>query len=302
MTAWSTYRRLTALLSFLALGAPFWRRSWKHRVGRTAVFGCYCYVGVLLVLLALENWFLFHPYSAKDAWDPPPPGLAVEDVALTSSDGTPIHAWWAAPPGWEPRQGAVIICHGNAGNLSWWGDAARLWEQQMKVAVLLFDYPGYGRSGGRPTEAGCYAAGDAAYDWLTGERKVPGERVLLYGESLGGAVAIDLAARRPHRALFSNKAFTSIPDMAGERFPWLPARWLVRNKFDNLRKLPTCARPVFMAHGTADPLVPFAQAQRLFAAAPEPKEFYPVQGGDHDYPLDVPLLSAFARFLERAEN
>src|SRR5262249_46493089 len=155
-------------------------RSWKHRAGRLGVHGLYGYLALLLLLLSLEDWFLYHPGTAAD-WSPPPPGVQVEDVELTSRDGCRVHAWWAAPPGWEPRQGAVLYCHGNAGNLSYRGRSLSAWLDEMKTGVLLFDYPGFGRSTGQPTEAGCYAAGDAAYDHLTDVRKVPGERVVLYG-------------------------------------------------------------------------------------------------------------------------
>src|SRR5437764_11062916 len=99
-----------------------------------------------------------------DDWAAPPAGLQVEDLTLTDEGGTPIHAWWCPPPGWEPGQGAVLFCHGNGGNLSHRGWALANFHQRLRMGVLLFDYPGYGRSGGTPSEAGCYAAGEAAYD------------------------------------------------------------------------------------------------------------------------------------------
>jgi fermentation-respiration switch protein FrsA (DUF1100 family) len=289
-------------LSTLTLRSPFWRRSWKHRAGRLGLYAAFLYVGIALVLLALEDWFLYRASRKSDYWLDPPRELAVEDVALTSLDGTPIHAWWAAPPGWEPGQGAVLFCHGNGGNLSWRGKAMRRWLEEMRTAVLLFDYPGFGQSGGSPNESGCYAAGDTAYDWLTGDRKVPGERILLYGGSLGGAVATDLAARRPHRALLLVCAFTSFPDMAQKTFPWLPGRWLVRNQFDNLHKIATCPGPVFIAHGTEDALVPFAQGERLFAAAAGPKRFLPLVGFRHHDTPSSEFYPEARRFLREVES
>lgn len=246
------------------------------------------------MLLALENRFVFHPSSY---WEPPPPELNVKDVELTSADGTRIHAWWSAPDDWKPAQGALLYCYGNGGNLSNRGDRIRRWRNVMGMAVLIFDYPGYGRSDGKPTEAGCYAAGDAAYDWLIGEKKIPGERIVLYGDSLGGGVATELATRRPHRALVLVSAFSSLPDMAQKQFPWLPARWLIRNRFDNLRKIPSCHRPVFIAHGTADRLVPFTQAERNFAAANKPKRFFPMTGLDHNDRPRSDYDEALRRFL-----
>src|SRR4051812_4209202 len=134
--------------------------------------------------------------------------MLVEDVNLQTPTGTRIHAWWCPPPHWERSQGAVLYCHGNAGNLSHRVEGVLRWHEQLKTAVLLFDYPGYGRSGGKPSEAGCYASTDTAYAYLTEKLQLSPERVLLYGGSLGGGVAIDLAVRRPHRALVLVSAFT----------------------------------------------------------------------------------------------
>jgi fermentation-respiration switch protein FrsA (DUF1100 family) len=274
----------------VALRSSFWDRSWKHRTGRLTLYGGFAYLALLVTLLAQEDRFLYHASRHSAGWYEPPTGLTTEDVTLTCADGTPVHAWWAAPPGWSPSQGAVLFCHGNAGNLSWRGQSMRLWVEELQTGVLLIDYPGFGRSGGEPSEAGCYAAGDAAYAWLTDERQVAPQRILLYGGSLGGAVVIDIAARRPYRALVLLCTFTSFPDMAQERFPWLPGRWLVRNQFDSLRKIASCPGPVFIAHGTEDQLVPYAQGERLFAAAQEPKRFLPLPGFRHH---DAPPRSFF---------
>lgn len=217
---------------------------------------------------------------------------------MNSRDGTALHGWWSVPAGWKPEDGAVLFCHGNGGNLSHRGSVLRYWHEQFKMAVLLFDYPGFGRSGGSPTEAGCYAAGDAAYDWLTGVQKVAPSRLVLYGGSLGGAVATDLATRRPHRALVLVSTFTSFPDMAQKECPVLPVRWLVRNQFANETKIGRCLAPVFIAHGTTDALIPFSQGQRLFAAARGPKQFFVMPDYRHH---DCPTAAAYPalrRFLD----
>lgn len=189
------------------------------------------------MLLTLENWLLYHPKSHDRCWREPPPALHVEDVELTAPDGVPLHAWWTEPEGWRPADGAMLYCHGNAGNVSARGGHLAAWQTRMNQAVLIFDYPGYGRSGGRPSEAGCYAAADAALDWLTAVRGAPAERVVVLGRSLGAGVAVDLAARRTHRALVLYSPFTSFPDLAQEKCRWLPARRLLRNRFDNLAKI-----------------------------------------------------------------
>jgi fermentation-respiration switch protein FrsA (DUF1100 family) len=252
------------------------------------------YLGLILVLVMLENFFLYHPTRASEDWLEPP-NSRVRDVELHSADGTMLHAWWCPCEG---ATGAVLLCHGNAGNLSHRGWCVAGWQQQMDQSVFIVDYPGYGRSAGKPSEAGCYAAADAACDWLVQEQKTPPENIILLGESLGCAVAVDLASRRPCRALVLLSPFTSIPDMAQKQFPFLPARWLVRNRFNNLEKIGKCAQPVFIAHGDADGLVPYSQGQRLFAAAGEPKFFLTMKGCDHNDRPQADLLAQVKRFLE----
>ncbi len=162
----------------------------------------------------------------------------------------------------------------------------------------MFDYPGYGKSGGKPTEAGCYAAGEASYKWLTDTAKIPANRIVLMGESLGSGPAVELATRHDHRALVLVFTFTTLPAAAKYHYPWLPVNMLMRTRFDNLAKIGQCPRPVFIAHGTADNIVPFAQGEALFAAANEPKEFLRIEGADHDLALIGPLLCApLAKFL-----
>lgn len=279
-----------------ALKTP--RRSWKYRVARLLGGAILCYQGIVIVLMLLENWLLFHPLRATEYWLPPP-NSRVQDVELQTVNGTRIHAWWCPTKNWLPAQGALLYCHGNAGNLSCRADAVALWQQALDVSVLIFDYPGYGRSNGRVTEAGCYRSADAAYHWLTQTMKVPPERLLIYGGSLGGGVAVDLASRQPHRALILVKTFTSIPDAAQSVYPWLPVRWLVRNRFDNLEKIGRCTRPIFIAHGTTDRLVPFVQGQRLFEAASEPKQFLAMAGLDHNDGLSPEFFSALRSFLDK---
>jgi fermentation-respiration switch protein FrsA (DUF1100 family) len=256
-----------------------------------------CYLGVILVLMALENYLVYHPARASQDWQPPP-SPRVQDVELHTPDGTRIHAWWFP---YEGARGAVLYCHGNAGNLSHRGGGILAMQQVLHEAVLIFDYPGYGRSGGKPSEAGCYAAAEAAYDWLVRKQQVGPNQIILYGGSLGGGVAVELASRKPHRALLLLKTFTSLPDVAGRMYPWVPVRWLMRNRYDSLRKIGKCTRPVFIANSTADRLVPFAQGERLYAAAHEPKSFYRLDGADHNDPVPAGLFTAFREFLAKAE-
>ena len=280
---------------------PKSRRSWKRRVIRLGITAVVVYVGVLVLLLALENWLLFHPIRATDDWvDPSAFHLTAEDVELPTADGVRIHGWWCPLKETAPDQlgGALLYCHGNAGNLSYRASAISSWQRYLQVPVFIFDYPGYGKSEGNPTEQGCYAAADAAYEWLVETKRIPPERIWLHGGSLGGAVAVDLASRKPHGALILVKAFTSGPDIGQEIYPWLPVRWLMRSRLDNLAKIGKCRRPVFIAHGTADSLIPFHHGRRLYEAANEPKCFFILENAEHNDPLPPEFFLALRDFLK----
>jgi alpha-beta hydrolase superfamily lysophospholipase len=259
----------------------------------SAVYGV-----VLLLLLALEDRLVFHPVSAAQRWIDPPPGYMVREIGLQTEDGTRLHARWYPCEG---SRGAVLICHSRAGNVTLECRARDLegWHREVGVSVLIFDYPGYGRSEGRPSEAGCYAAAEAAYQWLTDEKGLPADQVVLYGRSLGSAVAVDLASRRPHRALILVSPFTSLPDVVHHLYPVLPAEALMRNRFPSLAKIGRCTQPVFMVHGTADRQVPFELGQELFAAANEPKRFLAVEGAHHGDCLTAAFFPAVHEFLAR---
>ena len=222
-------------------------------------------------------------------------------MELVSADGTRLHAWWCPCKDPVSRQerigaGAVLYCHGNAGNLSHRGRSIVAMAESLKVGVLIFDYPGYGKSEGSPTEMGCYAAADAGYAWLTETKNVDPARIILYGGSMGGGVAVDLASRRDHRALILAKTFTSMPDVGKRLLPWLPVHWLMRNRFNNLSKIEFCHRPVLIANSSEDELIPYAHGEKLFEAANEPKLFVPLTGG-HNEPLNAEFFRALIGFL-----
>lgn len=259
------------------------------------------YVGVIVVLSALENWMLYHPTPASEEWiDPAAYNLKVDDVELHTADGTRLHAWWCPVESAANNHntGALLYCHGNAGNLSFRAYAIPSWHKFLHVPVLIFDYPGYGKSAGKPSEKGFYAAADAAYEWLIQTKGFSPDSILIYGGSLGGGVAVDLASRRPHRALIVAKTFTSIPEVGQSMYPWLPVRWVMRNRFDNLAKIGQCHRPLFIAHGTSDNLVPFRLAKELYEAANEPKHFVILEGRDHNDAHPPEMFQELRKFLD----
>jgi len=232
-----------------------------------------------VVMLLLERKLIYFPQREHDLV-PRDLGLAFEDLALTAEDGVRIHAWYLPPPG-EPRW-TVLLAHGNGGNISHRLDRTLFLQSKVGAAVLLFDYRGYGRSEGSPDEEGTYRDARAAHRWLVEEKRVPRERLVLFGESLGSAVALDLALSRPCRALVLESPFASVPAMARAVYPFLPLSALVRTRYENEAKAPRLRVPLLVLHGERDEIVPFAQGRRVFAAAPEPKRFYAIPGAGHN--------------------
>lgn len=191
------------------------------------------------------------------------PGLGAEDVAMETQDGERLHGWWIRSTG--PPRGHVLFCHGNAGNITSRGAYARLLST-AGFDVLLFDYRGYGRSSGRPTEAGSYRDARAALGQLQARTGVRPERTLYLGESLGAAVALRLSLEAPPAGLVLQSAFTSVRDMAREVLPLVP-RSLVPDAYPSLRLIPRLTSPLLVLHGERDDIVGVTHGRRLYAAA-----------------------------------
>jgi len=271
------------------------RPRFRQRVRRSAARLAVAYGLVCLVMWLLENRLVFYPVAATELWnDPPDP--AIQDVFLTSPEGRRVHAWWLPR---RPDAPALLLCPGNAGNLSGRGETLLKVADRLDTSVLIFDYPGYGKSEGKPNEPNCYDAAEGAIRWLRDEQRIPTERMALYGESLGGGVATEMATRYPCRALVLVKTFTSLPAAAKRHYPWLPVHWLMSNRFDNLSKLPAVRCPVFVASATEDRVVPFAHGETLFATAGEPKRFFRDAGSDHNDPLPDAFWDELRAFLDR---
>lgn len=274
--------------------APSRRRRITRIVGRWSAFLLLLCIIVLAVMKLLENRFVYIGGYGRSPWvEEPDP--QIEDVTLATSDGTKITARFLPANG---ATGAVLVSHGNGGNISLYGPMMHHLRRQLGRSVLVYDYPGYGKSEGSPSEAGCYAAGEAAYRWLTEIRGVPADRVVLFGESLGGGVAVELATRHDHAALALLYPFTSLPAAAKWHYPWLPCEWLMSNRFDNLSKIGRCHRPVFVIHGTVDQVIPFGHGELLYKAANEPKRFRPVPGGHHTPDLGEEVYAELRQFLD----
>lgn len=205
------------------------------------------------------------------------------DVELTTADGNTLGAWYF--PG-RVAGPAVLVCNGNGGDRS--GRAAlAVALHRMGVAVLLFDYRGYGGNPGRPTEDGLAADARAALDWLAGRPDVDPSRIAYFGESLGAAVALGLAVERPPAALILRSPFTSLADAGAVHYPWLPVRRLLIDSYPSIDRIGSLRAPLLVIAGDRDDIVPEALSRRLFDAAPEPKRFVTVPGAGHN---DIDLL------------
>ncbi|MBX7105053.1 MAG: alpha/beta hydrolase [Gemmataceae bacterium] len=269
--------------------------SIRRRVGRVMALALLAYAALIVVLMCAETYLIYHP-AGQERWRPAPK-MDVRDVSINSSDGETIHAWWLPRPG---AKSAVLYSHGNSGNLSHRGSIAARISRELDASILLYDYPGFGRSTGSPTEAGCLAAAESAYKWLTTTAGFDGNHIILFGKSLGGGPTAYLAARVPHRAVVLVRTFTSIPDAAADRFPIVPARWLTRTQFNNLSCAGSCCRPAFVYHGDADTVVPVDHAHRLFAGLPGPKELFIEPGGTHVSELTDEFYRRLRAFLATA--
>jgi fermentation-respiration switch protein FrsA (DUF1100 family) len=173
------------------------------------------------------------------------------------------------------------VSHGNAGNISHRLDRALLIQSRVRASVLLYDYRGYGKSEGSPDEAGTYRDGQAAYRFLVEEKKIPPDEIVLFGESLGSAVALELALAHAAAALVLEAPFTSVRDMAWTTI-FAPLSPLVRTRYDNLAKVGRLRMPLLVLQGDRDEIVPFRQGRRLFEAAPEPKRHFAIPSAGHN--------------------
>jgi fermentation-respiration switch protein FrsA (DUF1100 family) len=271
------------------------RSTWPRiawRVGRLFVLA---YLIVLLIMMAFENSFIYFPMNFKeDDWSPK--GIAIEEAHFAAADGTKLHGWYA--PHDKPTA-MILFCHGNAGNITHRIDILRALHDQVGAAVLMFDYRGYGKSEGKPDEPGVLADARAARAWLAAKAGIAPERIVLMGESLGGAVAVDLAVDGA-RGLILENTFSSMPDVAAHHYAWLPVRLVMQTQFDSAAKIKQYHGPLFQSHGDRDQIVPLRFAQRLFDAANEPKKFLLIEGADHNDPRPAGYFKKLREFLDCA--
>jgi Dipeptidyl aminopeptidases/acylaminoacyl-peptidases len=229
------------------------------------------YAVIVLYFYSIQDQMLYLPKRDLRG-TPEQVGLEYEPVRIVTKDQEQIAGWFI--PGGDKT---VLFLHGNGDNISGRLSHAKLWHD-LGFSILLIDYRGYGESTGEPIEVGLYADGLAAWDYLTKERGIPAERIVVVGESLGGGVATWLSSHRPNAALVLDATFTSVPDVAAYQYPWLPARILSRNHYRSIDRINQIQTPVLILHSRDDRLIPFEQGQKLFERANQPKTFVELKG------------------------
>ena len=227
-------------------------------------------------------------------------GVPFHDVAFQRPGGKRLHGWLVEA---DDARYTMLYCHGNAGNISHRLDAIRQYRD-MGISVFIFDYAGYGQSEGRPSESGTYADARAAWAYLTTERSLSPRDIIIYGRSLGAAVAIKLATEVTPRALIVEAAFTSAVQLGERAYPWLPVRFLARARYDSASRIQDVRCPVLFVHSLQDEVVPFGMGRRLFNRAGKPKTFVKTRGSHNDSYLLVDDKSrrALEAFLDSLDD
>lgn len=252
----------------------------------------------------LDRHFIFFP--ERDIYQNPRDiGLDFEEVFFETFDGVNLHGWFVP----AKSDTTLIWFHGNAGNISHRLENLLLLHRSLNINIFIFDYRGYGRSEGSPSEAGMYLDAQAALNHISSRQmESPTRRLVFFGRSLGSAIAVELATSHQVHAIILESPFTSIQDMARQAYPYLPSRLLVlpfQSRFDSLSKIGRVNSPVMVIHGDIDNIVPYKVGRRLYSAANVPKRFYTVIGGGHNNTYDIggeAYLEALKSFIDDPMN
>lgn len=246
-------------------------------------------------LWLFESDFVFKPenYSVGN-WHPTGPQPI--DVWITSKDGTRLHGWYL--PHEHPRT-IILYMHGNTGNVTYrYAELVKL-HDKLAASVMTFDYRGYGKSTGHPEETGIIQDAEAARDWLAKKEHISPQNILLLGRSLGGGVAVDLAARQGTKGLILISTFLSLPETVSYHYPFLLPRIVMHNQFDSINKITSYHGPLLMIHGDSDALIPIQHGIKLFSASLGPKWFVRISGGKHFDVIPDAVYQEIDNFIKR---
>jgi uncharacterized protein len=255
---------------------------------------------VVVTLRVIENQLIYFPPRYPRGFPPPQVREGEgQDVWLTTEDDVRINALFRSNS--HSRQ-VLLWFHGNAENIGYDLDHLKALSQ-IGINILAVDYRGYGKSEGKPDEAGVYHDADAAYDYLINQQHVCPADIFIYGHSLGGAVAVNLASRRPCGGLIVQSSFTGARAMARRIFVFPFIEYVVKSRFDSERRIRGVRAPILIVHGTRDEVVPYELGCRLYQAAPEPKRFYSIEAAGHNNVLEVGgkrYLACLKSFVEES--
>ena len=260
---------------------------------------CILYAVAVGLLLIFENTLIFPGASAsRGNYDPT---FEYEDVNFEASDGTKLHGWMIPYANDPTTDRYVLYCHGNAENVTSANQGVpRVMADAMKANLFIFDYRGYGKSEGKPNEAGLKLDTDAAMDWLCQRFNIQPSDVIVDGFSVGGGPAVYMGTKRGAKGLVLQRTFSSLPDVAAVKHPWAPVRLLMQNRFDSAALLEEYHGPLLQAHGEKDQVVPYKFGQKLYAACPsEDKAFFSRPEMDHFSPVYPEFLKMAADFADR---
>ncbi len=238
------------------------------------------YLGLMALIYFRQSSLVFLPEMDRDyRASPATVGLQFTPLKLATTDGETLDGWFV--PAKPEARGLVIFFHGNAGNIAHRLDYLRMFHE-LGLATLIVDYRGYGLSSGNPTEQGTYLDAEATWRHATQVLGFAPGHIVIFGESLGGAVATSLAAKNRPGALVLASTFTSVPDMGADLYPILPIRLLANIRYETLSRLSQIACPLLVIHSKNDDIIPFSHGRRLFEAARSPKQFIEIEGGHNE--------------------
>ncbi len=235
------------------------------------------YAALVVIVYFRQDGMVYFP--DKDIWQTPRDvNLNYEEITCRTKDSLTISGWYIEA---AAEKGVVLFCHGNGGNISHRLDSLKIFNS-LDLSVLIFDYRGYGKSQGKPSEQGTYLDAEAAWEYLVNHKRKSPNHIILFGRSLGGAVAAEIASRQKPAALIIESSFTSVYDFGKKIYPWLPIKLLSKYSYATIDKINNIMCPKLIVHSPEDDIVPYEYGKRLFERASPPKQFLEIRGGHND--------------------
>ena len=235
------------------------------------------YAVILVIVYFKQERMLYFP--EKEIWQTPDNiSLKYDEINFKTKDGFNISGWYIPA---ENEKGVLLFCHGNAGNISHRLESINIFNS-LNLSVLIFDYRGYGKSEGKPSEHGTYLDAEAAWDYLINVKGKSPKEIIIFGRSLGGAVAAEIAVRKNPAALIIESCFTSVPELGKTFYPWLPVKLISKFKYSTIDKIGSINCPKLIIHSPEDEIISFRHGKALYENALQPKEFLKIKGGHNE--------------------